>query len=510
MVCPAAPGAARSLRVPVRLLRPRARAAGRAHAETGWPRVPGGPAAAASRNGAAAVCAHGMRSISIVVCRAGFVNGPARAAPRRCRPPVRRCRRCRPSPPLPPVRAPPRRCRPSVPHPDAPQHCHPRIPSTHRCRRCRPSAPLPPVRRSTPALTFHPRAAARPPSHSVHAPPLRERAAPPGWHPRHTHAVAVIRPRRASVYRRGMAQDGTVPPRLSIPARRHSRSTLCFCALANYHGAVLTNARPPCYAEASAGRGRSAPPAALPRETNRGRTLLQPPLPCRGKRTGTGRPRNPRARRAPLTARRAGRERPAALPRETNRTRTLRPPAALPRKTNRGRTSPQPPRPPRPAHRAARRKGTARCPAAENEPGADAPANPAPAAPCSPRGAPEGNGPPPCRGNGPGRGRPANPAPAAPCSPRGAPEGNGPPPCRRGRTGGGRSCNPRRPAGETDRGVDVPANPAPAAPRPPRGAPEGNGSPPKTNGLRARHRAAGGKEAACSASSCPRCARWRR
>ena len=145
-----------------------------------------------------------------------------------------------------PVRTPPRRCRPSVPHPDAPQHCHLRIPS---------------ARRSTPALTFHPRAAARPPSHSVHAPPLRERAAPPGWHPRHTHAVAVIRPRRASVYRRGMAQDGTVLPRLSIPARRHGHSPpFCFCALVNYHSAVLTNTRPPCYAEASAGRGRPAPP----------------------------------------------------------------------------------------------------------------------------------------------------------------------------------------------------------------------------------------------------------
>lgn len=215
---------------------------------------------------------------------------------------------------MPPVRSSPRRCRPSVPHPDAPQHCHLRIPS---------------ARRSTPALTFHPRAAARPPSHSVHAPPLRERAAPPGWHPRHPHAVAVIRPRRASVYRRGMAQDGTVLPRLSIPARRHGHSPrFCFCALVNYHSAVLTNTRPPCYAEASAGRGR---------------------------------PRTPRR------------------------------------------------------------------PAAGNEPGADAP-----------------------------------------------------------------------------------ANPAPAAPRSPRGAPEGNGSPPKTNGLRARHRTAGGKEAACSASSCPRCARWRR
>ena len=287
---------------------------------------------------------------------------------RRCCPSARRCRRCRPSPPLPsvrmpPVRSSPRRCRPSVPHPDAPQHCHPRIPS---------------ARRSTPALTFHPRAAARPPSHSVHAPPLRERAAPPGWHPRHTHAVAVIRPRRASVYRRGMAQDGTVLPRLSIPARRHGRSTLCFCALVNYHSAVLTNARPPCYAEASAGRGR---------------------------------PRNPRR------------------------------------------------------------------PAAGNEPGADAPANPAPAAPRSPRGAPEGNGPPPCRGK---------------------------------RTGGGRSCKPRRPAAGNEPGRDVPANPAPAVPCSPRGAPEGNGSPPKTNGLRAGHRTAGGKEAACSASSCPRCARWRR
>ena len=324
-----------------------------------------------------------MRSISIVVCRAGFVNGPVRAPPRRCCPSARRCRRCRPSPPLPsvrmpPVRSSPRRCRPPVPHPDAPQHCHPRIPSTHRCRRCRPSAPLPPVRCSTPALTFHPRAAARPPSHSVHAPPLRERAAPPGWHPRHPHAVAVIRPRRASVYRRGMAQDGTVLPRLSIPARRHGRSTLCFCALVNYHSAVLTNARPPCYAEASAGRGRPRTPRALP-----------------GKRTGGGRSCKPRARRAPLTARRAGRERPAALPRETNR----------------GVDVPAPPR----------------RPAAGNEPGADSPANPAPAAPCSPR-----------------------------------------------------------------------------------GAPEGNGSPPKTNGLRARHRTAGGKEAACSASSCPRCARWRR
>lgn len=69
---------------------------------------------------------------------------------------------------------------------------------------------------------------------------------------------------------------------------------------------------------------------------------------------------------------------------------------------------------------------------------------------------------------------------------------------------------PRRPAAGNEPGRDVPANPAPAAPCSPRGAPEGNGSPPKTNGLRARHRAAGGKEAACSASSCPRCARWRR
>ena len=264
------------------------------------------------------------------------------------------------APPLPSVRMPPRRCRPSVPHPDAPQHCHLRIPS---------------ARRSTPALTFHPRAAARPPSHSVHAPPLRERAAPPGWHPRHPHAVAVIRPRRASVYRRGMAQDGTVPPRLSIPARRHGRSTLCFCALANYHGAVLTNARPPCYAEASAGRGRSATPA-----------------PCRGKRTG-------------------------------------------------GWTFPQTPRPPRETNQG---------------------------------------------------GRSATPAP-----------------CRRGRTGGGRSRTPAALPRETNRDGRS-ANPAPAAPRSPRGAPEGNGSPPKTNGLRARHRAAGGKEAACSASSCPRCARWRR
>ena len=324
---------------------------------------------AAPRNGAAAVCAHGLRSISIVVCRAGFVNGP--------------------------VRAPPRRCRPSVPHPDAPQHCHLRIPS---------------ARRSTPALTFHPRAAARPPSHSVHAPPLRERAAPPGWHPRHTHAVAVIRPRRASVYRRGMAQDGTVLPRLSIPARRHGRSTLCFCALSNYHSAVLTNARPPCYAEASAGRGRPAPPR----------------RPAAGNEPG----------------------------------RTLRNPRALPQGTNRGRTLLQPP--------------------------------------------------PPCRGNGPGRGRSATPAPAAPCSPRGAPEGNGPPPCRGKRTGGGPPRNPRRPAAGNEPGRDVPATPAPAAPRSPRGAPEGNGPLPKTNGLRARHRAAGGKEAACSASSCPRCARWRR
>lgn len=300
--------------------------------------------------------------------------------------PRRFCKRARPraAPSLPSVPAAavraaaahPRRCRPSVPHPDAPQHCHPRIPSTHRCRRCRPSAPLPPVRRSTPALTFHPRAAARPPSHSVHAPPLRERAAPPGWHPRHPHAVAVIRPRRASVYRRGMAQDGTVLPRLSIPARRHGRSTLCFCALANYHSAVLTNARPPCYAEASAGRGR---------------------------------PRKPR--------------RPAG-------------------ETDRDADAPQTPRPPRPAHRAARRKGTARRPAAGNEPGRTL---------RNPRALPQGTN-------------------------RGRTLLQPPPPCRGGRAG--------------SRTARVP--------------------PPKTNGLRARHRAAGGKEAACSASSCPRCARWRR
>ena len=249
-------------------------------------------------------------------------------------------RRCRPSPPLPSVRAPPvraapRRCRPSVPHPDAPQHCHLHIPSAHRCRRCRSTA---------------------------------------------------------------------------IPTRRHGRSTLCFCALANYHSAVLTNTRPPCYAEASAGRGRSAPPR----------------RPAAGNEPG----------------------------------RTLRNPRALPQGTNRG---------------------------------ADAPANPAPAA-----------------GNEPGADAPANPAPAAPRSPRGAPEGNGPPPCRGKRTGGGRSRTPRRPAAGNEPGRDVPANPAPAVPCSPRGAPEGNGSPPKTNGLRARHRAAGGKEAACSASSCPRCARWRR
>ena len=100
------------------------------------------------------------------------------------------------APPLPPVRAPSGRAA-ALPSP------HPvRAPP----RRCRPSA-------HRPAAAAHPRryrpsAAARPLSPSVHAPPLRERAAPPGWHPRHPHAVAVIRPRRASVYRRGMAQDG--------------------------------------------------------------------------------------------------------------------------------------------------------------------------------------------------------------------------------------------------------------------------------------------------------------
>ena len=340
-----------------------------------------------------------MRSISIVVCRAGFVNGPVRAPPVCASP-----RRCRPSPPLPPL--PPIRAATARP----PQHARSHIPFTRRpCGSARPR-----------------RAGIR----VIHMPSRS--------------FVHVAHPFTAAGWRR-MAQDGTVPPRLSIPARRHGRSTLCFCDLANYHSAVLTNARPPCYAEASAGRGR-------PRT---------PPPPCRGKRTGGGPPRNPRARRAPLTARRAGRERPAALPRETNRGRTLPhpPPPCRGKRTGGGRSrkprrpagetdrdadAPQTPRPPRPAHRAARRKGTARRPAAGNEPGADAPATPA--------------------------------------------------------------ALPR----ETNRDGTSPQPPRPAVPCSPRGAPEGNGSPPKTNGLRARHRAAGGKEAACSASSCPRCARWRR
>ena len=332
-----------------------------------------------------------------------------------CSMPRRFCKRARPraarprgAPPLPPVRAPSGRAA-ALPSP------HPvRTPP----RRCRPSACLPaaaarpcPIRtrRSTAISTSRPHSA--PPLPPIPTAAVRPRAARPRGAP-------PLPPVRAPSGR-AAALPSPHPVRASLPPLpQHGHShppawpfpPFCFCALVNYHSAVLTNARPPCYAEASAGRGRSAPPR----------------RPAAGNEPG----------------------------------RTLRNPRALPQGTNRG---------------------------------ADAPANPAPAA-----------------GNEPGADAPANPAPAAPRSPRGAPEGNGPPPCRGKRTGGGRSRTPRRPAAGNEPGRDVPANPAPAVPCSPRGAPEGNGSPPKTNGLRARHRAAGGKEAACSASSCPRCARWRR
>lgn len=177
--------------------------------------------------------------------------------------PRRFCKRARPraarpriAPPLPPVRAPSGRAA-ALPSPHPVRASLPPLP--HHAR-----SHLPSAYRSTPALTF------------------RSRAAPAGAHGPAGLASASYTCRRGHSStsrirlppRDGAGWHGSAPavhprPPASLPV-------FCFSTLANYHSAVLTNARPPCYAEASAGRGRPANPA-----------------PCRGNGPGSGRSANP-------------------------------------------------------------------------------------------------------------------------------------------------------------------------------------------------------------------------